>query len=103
MYKNRANYRHHHVNPCAAVEGKEPRCPILFEHPHGKKHKYHTEGDGIDDHLPRIELKILLVSCADTGDANHQERHHLAMKKMTILIYVHYLDAVMNIYKYTSP
>ena len=62
---------------------------MLVEHPWGKKHEYHAEGDWIDDHLLGIELKILFVSGAYTSNTDYKESHHLRVKEVTILIDVH--------------
>ena len=46
---------------------------------------------------------MFFVSCSYARNTNNQQGHHLAMKEMTILINIHQLDSIMNIYKDATP
>ena len=76
---------------------------MTVKDPDRKEHQDGTKSDGIDDHLLGIELQILLVPRADTGDTYHQERHDLTPKHVTVLIHVHQLQPVMEVNEDATP
>ena len=103
MNQHRADNGHQEINPCTAVQGEEGRSPMTIEYPHREEHQNTSKRNGIDDHLLGIELQMFLVAGADTGHANHQERHDLAAKHVAVLIDIHQLDAVMDVNENAAP
>ena len=103
MDEDGADDGHQKVNPCAAVQGEERGMPMEIEHPHGEEHQDSAKGDGIDNHALGIELQMFLVTCPDTGDANHQERHNLTAKHVAVLIDIHEFDAVVQVNEDATP
>ena len=76
---------------------------MLVEDPHRKKHQDDADGYRINNHRFGIELQMLLVTSADAGYADNQQRHHLTVEQMTVLVHVHQLDAVMDVNENAAP
>ncbi len=85
------------------MEGEERGMPVAVEDPNGEEHQDHTKGDGIDDHPLGIELQVLFVARAHTGDAYHQEGHDLAVEHVAVLIYIQLFEPFMDVGEDTTP
>ena len=103
MDKDCADNGQQDVNPGTPVQVKEGRSPMAIEEPYTENHHNDTEGDRIYYHLFGIKFQMFLVPRANAAYTDNKESHHLAVDDMTVLIDIHKLDSVMNIYKYTSP
>ena len=103
MNEHRADNRHYKVYPCAAVEREECGIPVTVEDPDGEEHQNGSKGNGINDHLLGIELQMLFVPGADTGDTYHQECHDLTAEHMTVLINIHQFQPAMQIKEDAAP
>ena len=103
MDENCADDGHQEVNPCAAVQGEERGIPMAVKHPHGEEHQDSAKGDGINNHALGIELQVFLVTCSDTGDTYHQERHDLTAKHVAVRIDIHEFDAVVQVNEDATP
>jgi hypothetical protein len=85
------------------VEREECGIPVTVEDPDGEEHQNGSKGNGINDHLLGIELQMLFVPGADTGDTYHQECHDLTAEHMTVLINIHQFQPAMQIKEDAAP
>lgn len=80
-------------------------CPNeqrIAEEPHGQYQQQHATHQGVQ-HLPSgIKFQVFLVSRAYTGDAHQQERHHLAIHQVAVMVDEPLLDAVVQVAHHTA-
>jgi len=101
--KHCSDNRHDKIQPCTTIQSEEIGRPMLIEHPYGQEHQDNANRNRINDHLLGIELQMFLVSRADAGYADNQQRHHLTMKHMAILIHIHQFNTVMYVHEDATP
>ena len=92
----------HHIENGVQSQGIETSVHHIAEEPHGHYQQSHATHQWVQHLLSGIKLQMFLVSRANTGDAHQQERHHLAIHKVAVMVDEPLLDAVVQVAHHTA-
>ncbi|EEB23790.1 hypothetical protein BACDOR_03755 [Phocaeicola dorei DSM 17855] len=91
-----------HIEPSVQTEGIETGHYRMTEQPYGLHNQQHSRQQRIE-HLPAsVKLQMLLVARSHTGDTYQQERSHLAIHEVAVMVNHPPLDASVDIRHYAA-
>ena len=103
MHQHYARDRCRHVQDDVQRQRVEPQLHRPAEQPY-REHQQRQSEDDREQHLPLgVELQMLLVSRADTGNTDQQYRSRLAVHQISVRIDHPPLDAAMDVAQYAAP
>ena len=103
MHQHRPDNRSRHIEPQVHPDGIDVRSHRMAEKPDGQDDYREARHQRIKDHLPRIELQLLLVPGTDAGDADEKERRNLTPDEIAVVVDEPAFHSAVDVREDASP
>ena len=97
MHQHNTDDGSEHIEPSVQTESIETEHYRMTEQPYGQHNQQYSRQQRIK-HLPTsVKLQMFLVARSYTGDTYQQERSHLAIHEVAVMVYHPPLDAPVDV------